>query len=684
MLHRLALLPLTVMLAACSILGDDSSASDSDLNTVGENPLNLAAGSQVLYEVQVRTANACRTDTGSDAQRAACAAKPAPKVSYRAEGMQCGAIDDLQKIKLGTLDDLMEDTADYRAGITLRYVKESVGATTVWLMPLFPNNDTWNIPDACDNLGSPYAVRDYMHASGMLSRKCIAAGKDEHDDAPCWANDELDRVVQDAHRRGLKVMLDVALNHFGHNYAMYDYAGFKSVRDRATGGDDLNKLWDFNATYDDAFVHPQLLDGEESLRALSGADKSTLDELKGKCPGLAGDQLVRAYNAYRDAFDYERAQFTCDATKNFLEYQAPGFYLGRNAHDPAQRVGDNFTNNWVDVKFLYHHEENKTHYWEFVREREYMFRILNYWSSRGVDGFRLDHTTDPDSGMGSNEWKYLTNKVAFYAQKRGQDRPIYLAEEFGDQMEMNKVVDIMTEGYVGDMDGRNGVTKNAEHVEGVLENMNRFHGHVFTMTALETHDEKRLLDGTGFNPWTGAGFWGIGATWRSTPMMLMGQEFGEPWQLAFRKSDFLRSRFVGTDQYNGQGDALVGYYHAMATGRLAQENRALIQPNHYYLRTKDGNAPDPRIFAAAKWSDDANVVFVFHNLWEQDVAQTYFIPPDLAGKLQMDDARQYKLVDILSGQQKGDCHSGADLKWSFYVSLDKATRAQWLRLETCN
>ncbi|HEY8077396.1 MAG TPA: alpha-amylase family glycosyl hydrolase [Labilithrix sp.] len=678
---RLAFLSLPLLLAACAITGDDAASGDSDLNTVGENPLNLAAGTSVLYEIQVRTANACRPDTGSPDQQVACAAKPAPKVEYRAEGMQCGDLQNLQAIKLGTLDDLMEDTADYRKGITLRYVKERVGANVVWLMPLFPNNDTWSIPDACDNLGSPYAVRDYLHASGMLSRKCIAMGKDEHGDDKCWANDELDRVVQQAHSRGLKVMLDVALNHFGHNYMMYDYVDHTAVRDRTARGENLDTMWDFDKTFENALVHPEILDGEERVRATGG---SLLAEVRAKCPALAGDELVRAYNAYREAFDSERASFTCDATKNFLEFQAPGFYLGRNAFDPAQRVGDNFTNNWVDVKFLYHHEENKAHQWEFAREREYMFRILNYWSSRGVDGFRLDHTTDPDSGMGSNEWKYLTNKVAFYAQKRGQDRPIYLAEEFGDQMEMNKVVDVMTEGYVGDMNGRNGTTKDTAHVETVLENMNRFHGHAFTMTALETHDEKRLLDGTGFDVWTGAGFWGIGATWRGTPMMLMGQELGEPWQLAFRKSDFLRSRFAGTAQFNPQGDALVGYYHAMATGRLAPENRALVQPNHYYLRTKDGNVPDPRIFAAAKWSDDSNVVFVFHNLWAQDVAQTYFIPPDLAGKIQMDDARSYKLVDILSGQQKGNCVSGADLKWSFFVSLDKSTRAQWLRLETCN
>ena len=39
----------------------------------------------------------------------------------------------------------------------------TVGANALWLMPVFPVNDEWNLPDACDNLGSPYAVRDYLH-----------------------------------------------------------------------------------------------------------------------------------------------------------------------------------------------------------------------------------------------------------------------------------------------------------------------------------------------------------------------------------------------------------------------------------------------------------------------------------------------------------------------------------------
>jgi hypothetical protein len=164
----------------------------------------------------------------------------------------------------------------------------------------------------------------------------------------------------------------------------------------------------------------------------------------------------------------------------------------------------------------------------------------------------------------------------------------------------------------------------------------------------------------------------------------MGQEFGEPWSLGFRRSDFLRGRFEGTDNFNPAGTVLVDYYRTMITGRLADANRALVTGNYQFLRSRWTGQADERLFAQVKWSDDANVVFVFHNLWNQNVEQSYFIPDDLAAKLGISDLRSYKLVDLFTGAEAGACRSGADLKWDFYVSMPASTRAQWLRLEACD
>lgn len=638
--------------------------------------LNFSAGTQVLYEVQVRSANACDPNVGADWQRAQCTAKPGARVVYRGEGTSCPILGEQQRIKLGTFEDMLQDHADYRAGITLRYIKDRVGATTVWLMPVFPNNDTWSLPDACDSLGSPYAVRDYMHAQGSLSRACIAQDRDEHSPTPCWGNASMDKLIADAHARGMKVMLDVAFNHFGHNYNMYDYAEYRPIQKRIAAGENLDKLWDFAATYEQKLVHPVLLDSADQLPA-SDPDLAALEQ---RCPDLAGDALVRSFHMWRAALDQERASFPCDG--GYLEAEVPGFYLGSNSWDPSARSGDNFTNQWRDVKFLFHQETNGAHAHEYVRNREYLFRVMNYWVSRGVDGFRLDHTTEYANGLSPNMWRYITRKVDFYAAKRGQPAPLYLAEEFADQLGMAEVVDLMTEGYVGDMTGRNGTEKNTRHVERVLDNMNRFGGKVYVMTALETHDEHRLLEGTGFNMWAGAGFWGIGATTWSTPMLLMGQEFGESLGLSFKRPDYVRARFVGSESYRDQGDALVDYYGKLVASRFA--NRSLFASNKAYLRTRDGNTVDDRIFAEVKWSGDGDVVFAFHNLWEQDVAQSYYIDPGLADALWIRDQRTYKLVDVISGQPMGGCRSGADLKWDLHVAMDRTTRAQWLRLEVCN
>jgi hypothetical protein len=452
---------------------------------------------------------------------------------------------------------------------------------------------------------------------------------------------------------------------------MYDVAGFVPVRDRTARGDNLDDLWNFAATYDDALLHPQLVDDPAALAG------PALDAVRARCPGLAGAPLVRAFHQWREAFDWERAQLRCDGAS--LEYQLPGFYLGGNAWNPSTGVGDNFTNNWRDVKFLYHHEDNPAHRWEYARTREYLFRILDYWLSRGIDGFRLDHTTDYFSGLSPNEWKYITSKLDYYAWRRGQPRPLFLAEEFGDQGGMSHVADILTEGYVGDLCGRDGQVKNASYVERIVDNMQRFGGHTFVMTALETHDEKRLTDGTGFDEWTGAGFWGLGATTWSTPMLLMGQEFGEWQQLAFRKSSLLEARF----RQDAGADALVGLYRTMIAARLDPNNRALRSANYRFLPTADGGGPDERMYVAAKWSDDGNVVFVAHNLWQADVAQTYYLPPDLVQSLSLSPSLRYRLVDVISGRQLGDCKSGADLAWSFYVAMGAGTRMQWMRLERC-
>jgi hypothetical protein len=191
-----------------------------------------------------------------------------------------------------------------------------------------------------------------------------------------------------------------------------------------------------------------------------------------------------------------------------------------------------------------------------------------------------------------------------------------------------------------------------------------------------------------FNPTTGAGFWGIGATEWSTPMILMGQEYGEPFGLGFRRSDFMRGRFEGTAQFNPNGEALVDFYGLMFRARRDNDAlRSTFPDVRAFLRAKGPNGPtvDPRIFAQVRGKKGGgNVVFMFHNLFEQGtVSNSYFVPPDIGDALGIDVQRQFRLVDLISGQQQGPCHSGADIRNDIFIQLDQGTRMQWLQLQLC-
>lgn len=79
------------------------------------------------------------------------------------------------------------------AGVTARLAElRSLGVTILWLMPIHPIGQERRK----GTLGSPYAVRDYEAVNPDYGTK-----------------DDLKRLVSEAHLRGLKVILDVVLNH---------------------------------------------------------------------------------------------------------------------------------------------------------------------------------------------------------------------------------------------------------------------------------------------------------------------------------------------------------------------------------------------------------------------------------------------------------------------------------------
>lgn len=647
----------------------DPGKGDSYSDWQQPEPLNPVAADLVIYELQARSANACRLGTGS------CDQLPVPDLDYHGPG--CSILDELAGIRKSTLDDLLRTSAspDRTTGITLQYIDDVVGANTVWLMPIFPHNDRYDLPDACDDLGSPYAVRDYLHVRGSLSEGCIADDLDEWSADPCWGDAALARVIEAAHARGLRVMLDLAFNHLGHEYHYYDMAGVVPLRDYLSRGAELR---DFEATYDPGLVWPEVLDTDDEL---PGEAESVLNDLCGQV-SLAETEGVRRYLMWREGFDWEREAMSCQRPAT-LENQLPGFYLGRDGGNPSQEVGDNFTNQWVDVKFLFHNEANEAHQWEFFRSREYAFRVVNYYLAMGVDGFRLDHA----NGLTENEWRYVFRKAEYYQALRGLPEPIFLSESFFNILDLNRVFDVLTEGYHHDITHGRRHTSDLEYLlftnrEQYLEDLS------YVLLNLETHDEGRLLQSeTGFDIWRGATFYAIAASSRGALMLQAGQEWGEPWDLGFRRSDYLRGRFPEEPNWNPQGSQLTRVYRDIHRARLAPENVALRHGRTTFPRTDTGGVNE-QLFALVRYMEDcSSTVFGFHRLWVDDVETTYQVSDDLAGRICLADNQRYRLVDVFTEtdlwqQTYPEGRTGEHIReFGIYVRLDLATPFQWLRLE---
>lgn len=628
--------------------------------------MDSAVDELLVYELQVRSANACDPSTAADA----CAGSTGPEAWTRALDSSCPAASELTRIRLGTFDDLIADTADPTVAVSLRYIDERVGANAVWLQPIFPNNDRRLLPEPCDVLGSPYAVRDYFHTRGTLSAACTRAGADEYAAVPCWGDDAFASFVDAAHARGIRVFLDVALNHFGHDYLFHDIAGARTV-DEFLSGAPPELLLDFEATHDPALVWPTVAAG-----AADFDDREWAAAVEA-CPDGTDTERARFASTSRVAFADERPGLSCGAP---LEVNLPAFYLGADNWSPARAESQTTTAyGWRDVKFLFHRGDNGSARREFLRVREYAFRIVNYWASRGVDGFRLDHATDGLSGMSADEWRYITEKVAWYSALRGQDRPIWLAEEFHAQDEMSEVADILTEGYLFGLAGRDRALDSAA-VDAVVRSVDRFESGARVLTHLENHDELRLMSDTGWDQWTGLGAWALGASTRSTPMLLVGQEWGEPERLGFRRPHVLTGRFDGR-AISDDAQALTAAYRRLIEARTAHP--ALRGASSRTLRPPTGIGLVEGALARVRWAPDGSVVLAVNNLWHRDVPAEWAIPSDLRAGLGIAPCERVQFRDVLTDRVVVPCTEAFELESGFQLWLSASDRVFWAELERC-
>lgn len=622
-----------------------------------------ASDGLLLYELQLRSANACDPLLGTEAQRLACADKPAPEVRYLATDSRCTDLEALERIRLGTIDDLLEPTADPTRGITLRYIAEQVGANAIWLMPPFPNNRSEQLPDPCDNIGSPYAVTDYFHLDPSLSRDCI------RDAGACDPNAIVAPLVTQADERGLRLFLDVAFNHFGRNYRFFDVAA-------APADPSLTEAqrWDFAATFDQALLQPRLLDAAALASGDPELDRAA-DELRTHCPDLADGRLPSALALWRWLTPAERTAFDC--TGDTLERLAPSFYAGALPALPSTGPVDTYSGPWRDVRFLYHHAGPQSDRSSSIRLREYLFRILNFWTAQGISGFRLDHATDPANGLSPEVWRYLIAKTRFYAERRGQPPPIFLAEEFGDPEGMADVADLLTEGYLFGATARGGVI-DGNGFASLLGRTGRFGGRSRVLTHLENHDELRLTDGTGLNFETGRARWAAGLAVWSAPMLLVGQEWGESERLHFRKSSLLPGRFDPVRM--ADWPARVASYRDLIHHWRSTDGDLLRARPMRAIPSSSGTD----LLLVAKWNGEGEGLLLLHNLGASTASGQFTLPPEVAGQLSMNSCLRYRLVTVARDRELLSCRPASDLTRAFTL-LMPAGESRWLaRFEPCD
>jgi len=628
---------LAVLLAAGCSDGDGAGADGSDAGPADVGgaedagpPANPAAGDLVLYELQVRSANACDPTTGGDA----CATRLAPVSEYQGPG--CGSLDELRAIRKGTLDDLLaeHDPPHRTAGITLQYADEVVGANAVWLLPVFPH-DAREPPEACDDLGSPWAVRDHLHVRGSLAVECAGEATDEDGPAPCRGDAALAAVIEAAHARGLKVVLDLAVMSYGPRYHLYGLAGVRPVREWLAEGTDLK---DLDATFEDALVWPEVIDtpGEMPTDGL-GALMRLCDSIP------EGAEGVRRWLMWREASEAEREAMDCEGPAT-LQAQLPGLLPGSEAPDGGMRL------------------------------RERLFRLIDVWLARGVDGLWLS----PAGGLSADDWRYVLGKARHYQQRRGLPEPVFLGG--GEHAtRYDGVFDVLAEGWRHDVTrGR----RQASDLETLLFGAGARARASFPLLRLEGHDAGRLLEeATGLDAVRGVTLHAVAAASRGALLVQAGQEWAAPWAVETARSDYLRGRFPGEANWDPDGDALTARYRTLHATRQAPAHAALREGTTTALHTADG---EPQLLAFARHLPECGgAVLAFHRLWADVVDGTFAVPPELAERLCLPEDGEVRLVDALSGEDfLWGGRTGADLcARGLPVRLDAQTPYRWLRLE---
>jgi len=327
----------------------------------------------------------------------------------------------------GTFADLLEPGSPLDgSGYSLHWLADQ-GSNAIWLLPVFEVSEQARVADS-DATASPYAVRDFFAVNPALARAARGLTGAAAQDA---ARTEFGELIATAHRLGMRVLLDVALNHVGVGHRFADL--FVSVDDR----------------------------GREQRVVRRG--------------------------------DFSQLGFTATGSGT-LEQQAPWLY-GSHADFPlgargAAAIAPGGWFEWTDARQL-NHGRRRTGFRDFVEAptsdqhaalQGWLGRVLRYWAvDMGVDGFRIDHLAGLPRRMLEHAFNELQNDVD---RHRPGTRAILVGEDYDTAHETQHWVDVLQAGWLDEwLDDRT-----PQRLEQIVD-----HPWFCHLLGLGSHDQDRLL-----------------------------------------------------------------------------------------------------------------------------------------------------------------------------------------------
>ncbi|SDP58320.1 Glycosidase [Mucilaginibacter sp. OK268] len=471
--------------------------------------------------------------------------------------------------------------------------------------------------------GSPYAIKDY------------------YDIAPDLAVDvnnrmaEYEALIQRTHNNGLKVIMDLVPNHVARTYA----SDVKPVEVRDFGQDD-DKSKAFDPKNDFYYIPGQPFavpagynpGGDEFHSPLKDG---RFDENPAKA---TGNDVFSATPSINDWFETMKLNYGVD------------YMNGRYGHfDPVPPL-------W-----------NK------------MYDILNYWSQKGVDGYRCDMV----EMVPTEFWAWVTPKL-----KANYPGTIFIGEAY----DKNKYGDYIFRGgfdylydKVGLYDAIRRLTRN-EYGASTWEINNVWNTHCHDIDQhmlrfMENHDEQRIASRYfAGDAWLAVPGMIVTATMNTGPVMIYsGQEVGEPalGNQGFSGDDGRTSIFdyCGVPEHqkwlnNGTFDGanlsesqnnLRGFYQKLLIS--VRDNEALTSGLFYELMMANEHQPgfDQLLYIYLRYTNEQRVL-VAVNFNRAERSLVVKLPDDLLSKLNLSGKTAF--TDLLSGTKLNtdDIRNGVEVK----------------------